>query len=95
MINNELKIIIVLYNSSDLIFKCLEKLVNFKIIVVDNGKNDLLIKKIKFFSNIEKIITKNKNIGFGNAINFAFKDIDTSFFLILNLVEVYEGGKFF
>ena len=84
MINNELKIIIVLYNSSDLIFKCLEKLVNFKVIVVDNGKNDLLIKKIKLFSNIEKIISQNKNIGFGNAINFAFKDIDTSFFLILN-----------
>ena len=84
MINNELKIIIVLYNSSDLIFKCLEKLVNFKIVVVDNGKNDHLIKRIKLFSNIEKIITQNKNIGFGNAINFAFKDIDTSFFLILN-----------
>ena len=62
MINNELKIIIVLYNSSDLIFKCLEKLVDFKIIVVDNGKNDHLIKKIKLFSNIEKIITQNKNI---------------------------------
>ena len=75
--NNDLKIIIVLFNSSNLIFKCLEQLKNFKIIIVDNGKNEHLLKKIRLFSNIEKIVTKNKNIGFGNAVNFAFEKINT------------------
>ena len=82
--NNDLKIIIVLFNSSNLIFECLEQLKNFKIIIVDNGKNEHLLKKIRLFSNIEKIVTKNKNIGFGNAVNFAFEKINTKFFLILN-----------
>ncbi len=83
-INKDLTIIIVLYNSSKLIFDCLKELSNFKIIVVDNGKNNHLIDKIKKFQNIEKIISKNKNIGFGNAVNFAFEEIVTEYFLVLN-----------
>ncbi len=83
-INKDLTIIIVLYNSSKLIFDCLKELSNFKIIVVDNGKNNHLIDEIKKFQNIEKIISKNKNIGFGNAVNFAFEEIVTEYFLVLN-----------
>jgi len=82
--NKELKIIIILYNSSDLIFRCLKELNNFKIIIFDNGNNEHIIKRIKSYSNIEKIISINKNIGFGNAVNFAFKEVDTKFFLLLN-----------
>ena len=84
ILNKKLTIIIVLYDSSDLIFNCLEELNNFNIIIVDNGKNALILKKLKKYKNIEKIISKNKNLGFGNAVNFAFSHIKTDFFLILN-----------
>ncbi len=82
-INDKITIIIVLYNSTDLIFDCLKSLKKFKIIIVDNGKSSKQIEKIKKNQNI-KIISKNKNLGFGNAINFAFEFIKTDFFLILN-----------
>ena len=80
----KLTIIIVLYNSSKIIFDCLDKIKKFKIIIVDNGKNENILNEIKNYSNIQKIISKNKNIGFGNGVNFAFKSINTDFFLVLN-----------
>ena len=82
--NKNLTIIIVLYNSSNIIFECLKSLTNFKIIVVDNGKNDDLIKKINLHENIKKIISSKKNLGFGNGVNLAFKYIKTDYFLVLN-----------
>ena len=69
--NNKITIIIVLYNSSNLIFDCLKSLKKFNIIIVDNGKNYNLLDVLKRQKNI-KIISKNEILGFGNAINFAF-----------------------
>ena len=82
-INNRITIIIVLYNSSDLIFNCLKPLDNFNIIIVDNGKNSTYLKELEKKKNV-KIITKNKNLGYGCGINFAFEQVKTDFFLILN-----------
>ena len=82
--NKNLTIVIVLYDTSNLIFKCLEQLNNFDIIIVDNGKNLPVLQKITKYKNIKKIISKNKNLGFGNGVNFAFEFIKTDFFLILN-----------
>ena len=59
-LNKDLTIIIVLYNSSDLIFSCLEKLINFEIIIVDNGKNDHVINRLKNYKNIIKIVSKKR-----------------------------------
>ena len=61
-INNRITIVIVLYNSSDLIFECLKSLNKFNIIIVDNGKNLKYLDKLKQEKNI-KIISKNKNLG--------------------------------
>jgi len=82
--NKELTIIIVLYNSTNIIFECLKTLTSFNIIIVDNGKNDNLLKKLNDYQNIKKIIGKKKNLGFGNAINLAFNYIKTEYFLVLN-----------
>ena len=82
-INNRITIVIVLYNSSDLIFECLKSLNKFNIIIVDNGKNSNYLDKLKQEKNI-KIISKNKNLGYGCGINFAFNYIETEFFLVLN-----------
>ena len=81
--NNKITIVIVLYNSTELIIDCLKSLTKFNIIIVDNGKNCNLLDALERHKNI-KIISKNKNLGFGNAINFAFESVKTEFFFILN-----------
>ena len=101
---NQITAVIVLYNTTDIIFKCLENLRNIKIIIVDNGRNNQnLIKKIKSNKNIIKYFRFKKNIGFGRACNFAFKYSKTKYTLlvepdvlikeidILNLVEGFKN----
>ena len=61
-INKQITIVIVLYNSSNLIFDCLKSLENFSIILVDNGKNFELIDRLKEKKNI-KLISKKKKLG--------------------------------
>ncbi len=103
---NELKkitAIIVLYNVTDLIFKCLENLKNIQIIIADNGDNDPeIIKKIKAYENVSRYFRFKKNIGFGRAHNFCNKRVKTEYSLliepdvfiqekdILNLVKGFE-----
>jgi len=82
-LNNKITIIIVLYNSSNLIFDCLKSLSNFKVVLVDNGKNLDVIDDLKKQTNI-KVISRNRNLGFGNGVNFAFEEVKTEFFLLLN-----------
>ena len=82
-IYNEITIVTVLYNLAKIDESFFKNLKSFKTIVVDNGKNEEILDKIKTYKNIE-VISKNKNLGYGNAVNFAFKNITTKFFLILN-----------
>ncbi len=82
-IYEEITIVTVLYNSKKLAQSFFSNLENFSIIVVDNGRNEKIIEKIKGYKNI-KIISKNKNIGYGSAVNFAVRNVTTKFFLILN-----------
>ena len=82
-IYNEITIVTVLYNSAKINESFFKNLKSFKTIVVDNGKNEEILDKIKTYKNIE-VISKNKNLGYGRAVNFAFKNITTKFFLILN-----------
>ena len=97
-IYEDITVVIVLYNSKKSAQSFFENLKNFKTIVVDNGKNGEILNKIKTFKKI-KIISKNKNIGYGSAVNFAVKKVTTRFFLILNpdlkideksIVNMYE-----
>ncbi len=39
-IHKKITIVIVLYNSTDLVFECLKSIQSFRIIIVDNGKNE-------------------------------------------------------
>ena len=82
--NKDLTIIIVIYNSTDKIIDLLQQLRNFEIIIVNNGKNEHIISRIKAHKNVKSIISKKKNIGFGRGVNFAFENIDSKYFLVLN-----------
>ena len=101
-VNNEITIVIVIYNSSNIIFDCLKSLDNFKIIIVDNGKNSKVLTQLQQKNNIT-IVSPGKNIGMGRGANFAFQSIKTDFFLLLSpdtkmdenssLVQMYYHEK--
>ena len=82
-VNNEITIVIVIYNSSNLIFDCLKSLNNFKIIIVDNGKNSKILSQLQLRNNIT-IVSPSRNIGMGRGANFAFQSVKTNFFLLLS-----------
>jgi len=81
---NEITIIIVLYEEKiSLIFRCLENIKNFKIIIVDNAGNIFLKKKIEEKFRIYKYILNKKNYGLPKAYNKAIKQCDTEYALYL------------
>jgi len=85
LVTNELTIIIILYEEKiDLVFKCLENIKNFKIIIVDNADNISLKKKVKEKFQIYKYLLNKKNCGFTKAANQAIKLCDTEYILNLN-----------
>ena len=61
------QIIIVIYNSTDKIIDLLQQLHNFEIIIVNNGKNEHVISKIKAHKNVKSI---NFNIDVVNGIAY-------------------------
>ncbi|MDC1032971.1 glycosyltransferase [Candidatus Pelagibacter sp.] len=80
----EITITIVLYKENfEFISKCLNKVENFKIILVDNDGNLTLKEKIENQFKIFKYITNKKNLGFSKGINQAIKSCDTEY--VLNL----------
>ena len=86
--------VIVLYNTTDLVFKCLDKIKDVNIIIVDNGKNDLkIINSIKKKYKILKYFKLNKNIGFGRACNFAFRYVKTEYTLLIEPDVIIEKSS--
>jgi len=76
--------VLVLYDVTEVIFDCLDNLKNIKIIIVDNGNNNLkIINKIKKEYVFEKYFKLKKNIGFGRANNLAFKYVKTQYTLLI------------
>ena len=91
-VNNKITIVIVIYNSTDIIFNCLKHLNDFDIIIVNNGKNAKVLDKLSSKNNI-KIISPGKNVGMGKGANFAFESIQTDFFLLLSPdIEISEDS---
>ncbi len=55
-LNKKVTIIIVIYSNDFNLLKNLNNLKNFKIIIVDNQENDLILEKINKFENINYFI---------------------------------------
>ena len=99
--NNEITILIVLYKETyGLISKTLETLKSFKKIIIDNGCDQGLKKKIESSYEIESYILNKANIGFSAGYNQAIKLCKTEFCLILGpdciiekkaIVKLYEA----
>jgi N-acetylglucosaminyl-diphospho-decaprenol L-rhamnosyltransferase len=82
---NELTVIIVLFEEKkNLLFKCLENIKNFKIIIIDNAGNSNLKLEVEKNFSIQKYILNKKNYGFTKAANQAIKLCDTDYILNIN-----------
>ena len=82
--HKELTVAIVLYKEDfDLVFKTLEQLRSFKIIIIDNANNISLKNKIIRNFTIEKYVLNKKNLGFSAGYNQAAKICKSKYFLIL------------
>jgi GT2 family glycosyltransferase len=81
---NKITAVVVLYNTTELVFQCLDKIKGVKIIIVDNGRNEKrIIDLIKSNYNIFKFFKSKKNVGFGRACNFALRYVHTEYTLLI------------
>ena len=82
---SEITILIVLYDETDeIIFKNLEKIKNFKIIIVDNKGDKKLKNRITEKFEISKYYLSNKNLGFSKGFNKALNFCKTKYAFIKN-----------
>ena len=81
----ELTIIIILFEEKkDLLFKCLENIKNFKIIIIDNAGNSNLKLEVEKNFDTQKYILNKKNYGFTKSANQAIKLCNTDYILNIN-----------
>lgn len=77
----DLAIVILNYNTKDLVLKCLESIfkrkwsITFEVWVVDNASKDTSVKEIRENFPKVKLIINNKNLGFSKGNNLALKKI--------------------
>mgnify|MGYP006086794617 CR=1 FL=1 len=83
-LSSELTVVIVAFNSNDLLIECLNNVKKYKVLIVDNGKNKKIFSRLNYQNDNIQIITKNKNLGFPKGINYAAEFIKTNYFIVLN-----------
>lgn len=86
----DVSIIIVNYNTKELIFDCLESIfahtkgIEFEVIVSDNGSRDGSVNMIKTHFPTVMVIENGENIGFGSANNKALEVAKGKYIFYLN-----------
>jgi N-acetylglucosaminyl-diphospho-decaprenol L-rhamnosyltransferase len=84
MIDENLTVLIILYEEDfTVIKKCLDQLKKFKIIIIDNANDETLKKQIIQNYKIYKYFLNKKNIGFAKAANQGILNCDTEYMLLL------------
>jgi GT2 family glycosyltransferase len=85
-----LSILIVSYNTKDLLRKCLRSIYSqinndkFEIIVIDNNSSDGSVKMVEKEFPVVRVISNDKNLGFSKANNLGFKQSTGEYALLLN-----------
>ena len=87
--NKKVSIIIVNWNTGNLLDKCLLSISRFSnslvksVVVVDNNSDDQSYNCVKLYKNVE-LIRLEKNYGFAKACNIGAKNCNSDYFLFLN-----------
>lgn len=90
MLNMDVSIVIVSYNTEKLTLQCIDSIIKYthgleyEIIVVDNGSADNTINEIKEKYKKVHIIENTKNLGFGSANNIGADYAKGKFLFFLN-----------
>lgn len=87
---SECAIVIVNWNTKDLLFDCLKSVfectrgISFEVWVVDNGSTDGSQDMVKKSFPQVKLVETNENLGFAKANNVAIRKTDTPYVILLN-----------
>lgn len=98
MSKSELSIVILNYNTKDLLYNCLvslkkvEKEVDFEVIVSDNGSQDGSTQMVKSKFPRVVLVENNKNLGFAKGNNAVKGHVKGDFVLFLNSDTVMLEG---
>jgi N-acetylglucosaminyl-diphospho-decaprenol L-rhamnosyltransferase len=85
----ELTVVVVSYNTRDLLDRCLTSLersegVTMRVVVIDNASSDGSVEMVRErFPGVE-LREPGRNLGFAAANNLALRDLDTPYALLLN-----------
>ncbi|MFH1228767.1 MAG: glycosyltransferase family 2 protein [Planctomycetota bacterium] len=95
----DVSIIIINYNTKDLLLGCLNSVFNkvktpgCLVTVVDNGSSDSSIEAVRQYYPTAEVIRLERNIGFAGAVNSGLKDRPAKYYFILNSdVLLTEGA---
>lgn len=93
-----LTIIIVNWNTSELLHQCLESIFidnpNYKVIVVDNGSTDNSVKMVTTVFPQVELIYSTVNLGFAKANNLAIQKSDSEYVCLLNSDTIVSTNCF-
>ncbi|HLG95934.1 MAG TPA: glycosyltransferase family 2 protein [Bryobacteraceae bacterium] len=76
-------VVVVTYNSADVIGGCLDSCAALPVLVVDNGSQDHTCAEVRKRPAV-KLIANSINCGFAGAVNQAVAAVDTEFVLLVN-----------
>jgi len=80
---NEVGVVVVTYNSEQVIGSCLESCREYPVILVDNASADGTLSEVRRFSHT-RVIANSANRGFAAAVNQGVRECETEFVLLLN-----------
>jgi len=80
---NRTGVVIVTYNSGDVIERCLDSCGHLQAVVVDNASKDKTVELVRRRSGV-KLIANSSNRGFAGAANQGVEALDTEMILLLN-----------
>jgi hypothetical protein len=80
---SEVSVVVVTYNSEQVIGSCLESCRGYPVIVVDNASVDGTLSEVRRFPHT-RVIANSANLGFAAAVNQGVRDCGTEFILLLN-----------
>lgn len=86
----DVSIIIVNYNTKDLLKDCIESIllqtidIEYEIIIVDNDSHDGSVEMLREEYPVVKVIEAGENLGFGRANNLGMKGAKGKYFFLLN-----------
>src|SRR5690242_340087 len=95
----DLSIIIVSYNSSALLERCLKSIESFvggleyEVCVVDNASSDDSVERARAWKGNLRLVRQNLNFGFAKALNAGLRETSGRYCLWLNPDSELKSGK--